>query len=55
MAIIHWYVPYKVGGSGYPNPKKGRISEISGSDTGYPKISNYPPTLVPYIRGYMIN
>ena len=36
-------LPCKVGGSGYPDPKKGRISEIFGSDigsgSGYPKFS----------------
>jgi len=33
-----------------PDPKKARYPEISGSDTGsgsgYPKMSNYPPTLL---------
>jgi len=37
-----------VGGSAYPDPKKTGYQKIFCSDTGfgYPKISNYPPTLV---------
>jgi len=43
-------LPDKVLGPRYPDPEKGRISEIFGSDigSGYPRISNYSTTLLPY-------